>query len=443
VNRKVFWGLMLLFTVWHAVSVSIEWSRAQGRSDGLDFASYYYAVGVAKDGRDPYRKRQLKLAAVADINPRTGKSFRKAVHPFFYPPPFVLVTAWVDGLDMITAYRLWFWLDELFTILCGLVLWRWWRPMGPALPVVIAASIAVLTAIPNNHFMGQANIPVLFLVLFGLWQEEEGRPTLGGASVGLACMLKMSPALFVAWWLLRWRWRAVVAAVITALFLTLMSLLIVQPEYQIRFYLRVLPMFANGNYNGLSVPIDMFGNHSLPNLLHQFLPGGTAHRLGRLTGEVSRVLSLCMVAGVGTAWWWDTEDRFREWAQLASVGVLLLMIPVYTYEHHVVWALPAVVLCVMAAIERTRLSDWASALMVAAVFVWAFELAMLKPVWQWLLDQGGLLSPLAFVVQELKMLALITFGVLTAVMGTTWGLSRQQLQGLAPGMPPANQGKDS
>ncbi len=413
-RRLALWLLAAVFLVWHAVGVSSAWDVASTRRGGADFASYYYAVKVAKKGQDPYRKRLLSRTASEE---RT----RQQVHPFFYPPTFVLVTAWVDSWPLDEAYRIWFWLDELFTLLCGLVLWRWWRELGDALPVLIVATIAVLTAIPNNHIMGQANLPVLFLVLLGLWQDDEDNWAIAGIAMGTACMLKMSPALFVAWWLLRWRWKPALMACAWAVALTLASLTLVGPEIQIRFYTRVLPTFASGNYNGLRVPIDMFGNHSIPNVLHQLVPG-SKHKLSPIAQEGARLIGAGLLVAGATLFWWDTTDKVKRWAQPAAVAVLLLIIPVYTYEHHVVFAIPAVVLLAHALLSG-RFPRWVFGVYGAAVAVWAFRLSWMKPYWNGFRKDDNVLGTL--VVQEAKFVALLALLGLVAALGNTWAVRRE------------------
>ena len=171
----------------------------------------------------------------------------RGIHPFFYPPPFALFIDGLSALDVRTAYQWWFWMDALATLAVALALGWWWRRLGLRVSVLVALSLAALSAIPNNHVMGQANMPVLLLVLLGLWSDSVGRSPLAGILVGTACMLKMSPALFVAWWLLRGRLTSASWAVGTAVGLTLASLWSVPAEIQWRFYTAV-------SYTHLTLP---------------------------------------------------------------------------------------------------------------------------------------------------------------------------------------------
>lgn len=381
------------------------WERVGERKDAADLASYYYAAKVTEADGNPYVRRSLTEVARAE-------GTRAAVHPYFYPPPALLWVAWMPRVTLVEAWRIWFWADVLAGALAIGTLAAWWRPLGPAVGVSLAALMALLTALPNNHLMGQINLMVLLLVVLGLWAEERGRWALAGALMGLACMTKMSPAVFVAWWLLRWRWRAVAAACVTAVLLSALTLPLLSLDYQIDFYARVLPGFSTGRYNGLAIPIDLFGNHSLVDLYHRAFP---SHRAGLsgISQELSRFSAALLVLAAAVAFWWEPRDPLQRAGQLGAVSVAALLIPVYTYEHHLVMAIPAVAAGAVA-LHTGRLGRgwWAPWALAFAVF--CVDLQVLRAVWLWLDPDRPVL---AFLVREAKFAALVTLGLASAVVG--------------------------
>jgi hypothetical protein len=366
--------------VWHALSVlSPGWVVTFQQQRARDFATYYYAVQVGHDHGDPYDTVQLNAAARAD-------GVRNGVHPFLYAPPFLLAASWVRGFDLGEAYHLWFWLDELCAIAAGIALWRWWRPLGWEVGPLIAVVMALMTAIPNNHAMGQANFPGLLLAIGGLWQTDRGRPKLGGALMGAACMLKMSPALFVVYWLVRREWTAVGAAVATGAALSVLSLPFAGPAVQWGFYTEVLPTFSNGLYNGLGISIGLFGNHSLPNVLDAIAPH-PSNVLSPAAQWAASILNAALLALLAWAFWprdagtgtrrGAPPDPLRRAAQASCYGVLLLLMPVYTYEHHLVFAIPAMVVSILAVAQGRLRAGWAAPIGLA-VAVLLFDLQGLK-----------------------------------------------------------------
>lgn len=385
--------------LWHLLSIADHWREAQRIQGGNDFASYYYALQVAWDGGDPYDKASLSASARDDET-------RKGVHPFFYPPPYLLGMVWARGMELNTAYRLWFWLDVAMAGACALVLWWTWSGVGRAAAPVLLGSVALLTAIPNNHIMGQANFPVLLLVLLALAFEARGRDGVAGALMGAACMAKMSPALFVAWWLLRGRYRPAFVACGAAVVYTLLSLPLVGAAVQWRFYTEVLPSFGSGSYNGLGVGIDLFGNHSLPNLYDDWFPaGGPGHLV--LSGTARTLSTITLFGGVAATGWAFRAapvDAAARHAQIAAIAALMLLVPVITYEHHLIWLAPAAMVAVTAVDEGRLSKAWALPVGLALA-AWCYDLVPLKAMWT-ALKPGWPLT--AYLVRELKLLAILT-----------------------------------
>lgn len=403
-DRRLTSMLLAFALLWHALAVLAHgWMPAVRDEHGRDFASYFYAVEVARQGGDPYDKR-----ALGDVAQDDGT--RATVNPYFYPPPFLLLMAWVQPFTLLQAYRLWFWLDEACLWGVVLVLARWWRALGSSVPAVLAVTVALLTAIYDNHAMGQANLPVLLLAVAGLWQEDEGRPWLGGALVGAACMMKMSPALFVLWWLLHRRWSPAAAACVTGAALSVLALAFVPLHTQIHFYRDVLPGFGSGIYNGLSVPITMFGNHSIPNLWAQLFPN-RAQGLSTAAHGLSNLSALVLVGALGWTFRQPPADAFARAGQAAAVAVAMLLVPVYTYEHHVVWAIPAVAVSIVGLVEG-RLDRRFAIPLGLALAAWAYDLGDMKAM--------AAAFPLAsWGFQEAKSFALMALLATSAVVGVS------------------------
>ncbi len=386
---------------WHLLAIlAPAWVTVGARpSWGRDFKTYYYAMDVAWSGGDPWDKKALSAQAKAEGSPG-------GTHPFLYPPPFLLVMLWSVPLDLQAAYKGWFWLDEVWFALAVLALWRWWRPMGTSVAVSLAVAVAVFTAIPANHVMGQANFPGLALALLGLWAAARDQKVLGGVLVGAACMVKMSPALFVAWWLLKGNWRAAFVACATAVGLSLAVLPIVSLEHQIGFYTEVMPTFGSGRYNGLALKdgIGMFGNHSIPNIYHQLFYE-QPRELSTIARALSSVTALGLIGGLGFLFRGRDDDDLQRACQVGAIGIALLLIPVYTYEHHAVWAIPAVV-AALVAVASGRLGIAWSIPLGLAIAIWATDIGDMKSM---SVGSRATSSIAALGIQELKFVALLIF----------------------------------
>jgi len=398
--------LLVALVAWWTVSVRPAWRAVTGVKHGRDYATYHYAVIEAvspeRSGRgDPYDTAALGQRARAE-------GTRRSVHPFFYPPPFLLGMLWVTPpwaapLSLATGYRAWFWINQGLLLATLWALWRWFR----AHPLVLAGVALALSPLPDNAKMGQANLPVLLLSVLGLWRGS-------GLLVGAAAMAKMSPALYLVAWAAQRRWRPVLAAVATAMLLSLLALPLVPVATQLRFYTEILPGFSSGDYHGLTVPITLPANHSIPDLFNQLWPGPDAHTLSTQARGASQVLSLALL-GVLT---WAAGARRAVLARdpLASanlfgaLSVLMLITPVYTYEHHLVVMLLPLVALAQAFVER-RLPPTLLALALPAGFFVCWPL-------RWLRATQDLLPAASWWLQESKFFGVVVIGALcfTAVL---------------------------
>lgn len=358
---------------WHSLSVVYPaWSEAQLEEGGNDFGSYYYATRVAFLDGDPWSKSALNRLSRVENEGR-------GVHPFLYPPPFLLINSWIGGFSLHLGYRIWFWFDEALAVVTAGLLWASQRRISPVAGPAVAVGFALLTALPNNHVMGQANLLPLAFVLAGFWAEDEDRPFLAGLLVGTAAMLKMSPALLVFLWLFQRNWRAVGGAAAAVTGLTLATLPLVDAGHQLRFYTQVLPTFSSGAYNGLIIPIDLFGNHSVPNLVNHWFPGDD-NGMSPVGGALSGALAVGFLALILWTHRSPSDDPLERSLARSAVAVLGLMVPVYTYEHHLVFALPALV-ALFLAVERGRLTAGPAAVVgVAATLLWC-DLDTVRDAW--------------------------------------------------------------
>lgn len=338
-----------------------------------DFASYYYAVEVAAAGGDPYSVRTLSKAAQADKS-------RRYVQPYFYPPPFLASVAWSLPMSLHTASKVMLVLNEALLAGClGMLM----IGFGAA-PWAIALLLTTFTPIPDNAWMGQANLLALTPALAGLLVART-RPALGGILVGTAAMFKMSPALFLLAFAIQRQWRAIAAAVATAVVLSVATLPLVGWEEQVRFYREVLPGFGMGDYHGLTIPIGLPANHSIPNLFDLLWPGPTPTSLSATAALASRALAV----GLLVAWAWRFRRGGREVPALGALTVLMVVLPAYTYEHHLVFLLLPVTVAA------------------GAAPLWAFLPAYFFLAWplDWLRAMQQQFPPLGDLLRESKFLA--------------------------------------
>lgn len=371
---------------WRVMSAS-RWGR--------DYATYHYAVieavNAGGQGRgDPYDRLALSRRAR-----QAGTS--RGVHPYFYPPPALLPMLWIappglPALSLSLSLKIWFVVQQLSAVAVGLVLWRWLS--SP--PLLLGLVFCLFSPIPDNLKMGQANLPVLLLLLLGLWRGQ-------GALVGAAAMVKMSPAVHLLGLAASGRWRAVAASVGVAILLSILALPLVPLETQLRFYLEVLPGFSSGQYNGLGVPITLPSNHSIPDLLNQVWPGPDDHTLdprARFGSQGLVVLFFAVLALAGRG----QRDALGQASLHGSLSVLMVLAPVYAYEHHLVFLLLPIVAAFTAWWQGRLPRAWIGLLLPAYVAL-AWPLSNLREL------QDAAPLALRWWIQESKFFGAVMFGI--------------------------------
>lgn len=384
------------------------WTKVANNPSANDFASYYYAAKVAADGNSPYETSKLREKAVQDG--------RRAPYPFFYPPPYLISMAWVMPLELHHSHKIFYWAGSLFLISVLMALWRWIS--NPAMVAMSGIVLMSFTPIHDTLRMGQANLLVLALMVWGVllaeWEGANRRRWWGGALVGCACMMKMSPALIVLWWMVRRDWRPVLGAVAAAVITSLAVLPLVGLGHQWMFYTEVLPGFTSGSYHDLSVDINIPMNHSILNFWMQVESGfeGMTKKseASLLASNLARATSLGLLVGLFYLLRGVPSDALSRSNAAGAFVVLMVLVPAYAYEHHFVFLLFPV-LTVAAALGSGRLHwHWVFFFLpIYAVLAWGISDFKALSV---SLGDGSLWSPPAVVFRELKFIAAFGLGVL-------------------------------
>ena len=310
----------------------------------------------------------------------------------------LIVTGWCVALAGVAALIL------ALTALVGPVVRRYGKPRRPA--VLIAAALALMVE-PVRATLGLGHLDLL---LFGLltadivalrrsaWARSRatwwpGRPASrpqrdrlpadllrrgwatgawAGVGTGLATALAVSPALFIAYFLLTRQWRAAGTALGTTVSVVIGALLIA-PSATATWLGSVLTQFDR------SGPVDAQGNQSLAGVLARLYDSTTTPVLIWLA-FAGLLVAVGMIRARSAHAGGDEIEAFT------LVGLTSAVVGPTSDVHELIWVLPAVLILVDAAARR-RLADrrpragrpagagWAAA--AAAVLV-VFAVA---PVW--------------------------------------------------------------
>lgn len=188
---------------------------------------------------------------------------------------------------------------------------------------------------------GQINVFLMALVLVDVIRGR-GR-WWGGVLTGLAMAVKLTPAVFLLYFVLRRDWRGLGTAIASALVFTGIGHLLA-PDDSVRYWTSAIRDPAR--IGGLAFTSNQSVN-------------GVVHRLG-LEGSAASIVWFVVSAlvGLGIAWVaWRLLRAGHEVAAAVVVGYVALFCSPVSWGHHWVWAVPAVVLALVWAARAARTDD--------------------------------------------------------------------------------------
>ena len=254
-------------------------------------------------------------------------------HWFTYSPFAAIVFVPVAALPLAVARVAW----DLVSVAalaysCTRILQiAGYRPTRIMVAGFVAAAMA-LDPVWQTLFLGQINLILLALVLTDVWFVSRGSSGLAvGAGVGVAAAIKLTPAIFIVFFLLARRTRAAFVAAGVFAGCGLIGFLVA--PHASRLYWEHL------SHDTGRVGAPYIGNQS-PYAAAVRIAGGQAH-IGWWWAMVSLAFA---VIGLAVA---AMLARRGDWLGATAVtGATGLLVSPISWAHHWVWILPALVLLI-------------------------------------------------------------------------------------------------
>jgi alpha-1,2-mannosyltransferase len=303
----------------------------------LDLQVFHVSGDAVWHGADPYRF----LLPQADLS-------------LVYPPFAGLLFAPLSLLTMEALRIVWF--TGIFVALQGLVWlatgWVGMRRGWPRLllcPAVAAAAV-FFAPVYQELWSGQVNVFLALLVVADLCRRDGARGR--GLLIGIAAGIKLTPGLFILYFLLTKRFREAWTA-LAGFAATVAIGFAVMPGPAWRYWTHYA-WDADRIYPDPRIPFN------------QNLRGAFARLLDDPDVLVPWVLTAVVVlaAGLAVAVGLDRRGLVREGAVL--VGVVSLLVSPVSWVYHWVWLIPTVIVLAARAVQA-RSVVWGVAAAVAAV----------------------------------------------------------------------------
>ncbi|MEU3642730.1 glycosyltransferase 87 family protein [Lentzea sp. NPDC034063] len=190
--------------------------------------------------------------------------------------------------------------------------------IGPAVAILAVALEPVISTL----LFGQINLLLMALVVVDCLAVRDSR--FRGLLVGVAAAIKLTPLIFLLYFLVRREWRAAaMSAVAFAGMAALGFLFAAKDSAEFWFHALLDPSRAGG--------LAYMANQSLRGVLHRINPGEHAESLLWL-GLSLIVVTLAVVAAHGAR---------TEVAALTAIATAGLLVSPVSWSHHWVWCVPA------------------------------------------------------------------------------------------------------
>jgi uncharacterized membrane protein len=314
---------------------------------------------------------------------------------FTYPPfaailllPTALVSAaaagWINLLASITVTGVIGW--WLLGPVADRYGWPRWYAVALAVPVVAATD-----PVRESLGYGQVNLILMGLVVADLVALRRGGRW-AGVGVGLAAAIKLTPGLFLIYFLLSRQTRAALTAAVTAAGATVFGFLIA-PDASWSYWTGVL--WDTGRVG----QTDLTPNQSLAGWLARLYDSPDSPTLLWLAFG-----SLILAVGLSRAVAAHREED--ELTAFTLVGLTTVAVSPVSWTHHVVWIAPALLVLGDAALHRR---SWRHGVAAAAVYV----IFVTSPMWwyehkfesHWADGFHGMLIENAFIIVVVALVA--------------------------------------
>lgn len=211
---------------------------------------------------------------------------------------------------------------------------RNWRsltaPITPKTGIVLAVAATVFTfgvPVEDNFAYGQVNLILAAAVAFDILLPSGRWPR--GIIVGVAVAVKLTPAVFLGYFLVTRQWRALVVSLVTAMSALLLSWLVI-PEDTIRYFTSTL--FDPARIGGLAFA----SNQSMRGVMER-IPA-----LDSVRGLLW-VVATVLVVGLAIAAIEGSRRSGDIVAGMLSAAVIGLLCSPVSWGHHWVWLSAAAV----------------------------------------------------------------------------------------------------
>jgi alpha-1,2-mannosyltransferase len=337
--RRLFVLLGVIFVITGAVNLSVHsWDLVVQQP--VDFELNWIGAHRLVDREPLYDRAASQQDGFELIGPGRFDFSNGATYASYIgsPATALLYVPFVplDHDPAATSYRI----VQVLLMAASIVIVSFALPSRSRLPALLVGAGALLWGYPfvESIGLGQVDGFVMLALALAIWASVRDRWRLVGAALGIAALLKVSPALLLVYLVLRGRRKVILPAVVSAASLLAIATAVGRPADTVKWVTDVLPEVSRG---GLLV-----NNQSIPAWTARLF-GSNLHWLS-LDADLGawRFLAfLVMIAGVAAVYAVRCRREFVPLELGAVILVALLAGPI-TWDHYPTWAVLTLVLMI-------------------------------------------------------------------------------------------------
>jgi hypothetical protein len=314
-------------------------SRVAWSSYPYDFNVNWIAAHRLVDGQAIYDRTASTAQAVASLGPTMGRGVNGPFVSFIGPPSTALLHVPFLALSHRMAV-LWFRLIAVVGIIGSLALTSRVLPRGARLGGFLLGLGAALASFPLAHTiaLGQGHEFVMLGLALGTWGSARRRWGVAGIGLGVAAVLKVSPALLVVYLVARGHRRPAWWAAGTAVVLSAAAALVGRPSELWTWFRDVAPDIGRGS-------LHVF-NQAVVGWLARLSASGNANFLVQsVLDRRWQVVAYLLAAVLLIALWRKRRNQELIPLELGIVVLVALAAGPLTWDHYLVWAFIPFTLC--------------------------------------------------------------------------------------------------
>jgi hypothetical protein len=242
----------------------------------------------------------------------------------------------------------------------ALQLGRWRAPLVP----FAVCSAAVLFAYPtiDTYDLGQINLVVLFFLMLALHSHVYDRPVLAGIAIAVAGALKLTPLVFLAFFVARGAWKAVAAGVVASAVCAAVPLFLLSPQVYVAFAAQLqmvdkdfVPFLQNQSLVGALLHVSRFVVHPGSHVLALVQQGVELLGYGLAAASIGCLAMVAWRRGELTSGGPSRVARLDlDWLGFAFVILAYMLATPLLWTHVYVVALPAALMLAVYPLLRPR-----------------------------------------------------------------------------------------